>query len=160
MYSALSFGLGCVTALYKSSYYYYYYYYYYYKLKIFVFTYNLTHCRMFTSKVWTDDSRLLQELNLASRQPHRAPHHVIQATTSEGLAQGPYVSALWPCGQKAPNLPLSRRAPKHHSGYFIKPQDKKPQRMTYPHSTEIEKLPLMVKCNSNKVDPKLNVDRA
>src|SRR6218665_1358893 len=26
-------------------------------------------------------------------QPFRAPHHVIQATTSEGLAQGPYVVA-------------------------------------------------------------------
>ena len=24
-----------------------------------------------------------------------APHHVIQATSSEGLAQGPYVSAIW-----------------------------------------------------------------
>jgi len=29
--------------------------------------YNLTHHRMFTSKVWTDDSRLLQESNLAAR---------------------------------------------------------------------------------------------
>ena len=26
-------------------------------------------------------------------QPLRAPHHVIQATTSEGLAHGPYVVA-------------------------------------------------------------------
>ena len=43
---------------------------------------------MLTSKVWTDDSRLLQELNLTARQPRRAPHYVIQATTSEGLAQG------------------------------------------------------------------------
>jgi len=34
--------------------------------------YNLTHRRMFTSKVWTDDSRLLQELNLATRQPQGA----------------------------------------------------------------------------------------
>jgi len=40
-----------------------------------------------------DDSRLLQELNLTARQPRRAPHHVIQATTSEGLAQGPYMVA-------------------------------------------------------------------
>ena len=48
---------------------------------------------MFTSKVWTNDSKLLQESNLTARQPRREPHHVIQATTSEGLAQGPYVVA-------------------------------------------------------------------
>ena len=30
---------------------------------------------------------------LAAMQPRRAPHNVIQATTSEGLAQGPYVAA-------------------------------------------------------------------
>ena len=40
-------------------------------------TYNLTHHRMFTSKVWIDDSRLLQESNLNTRQPRSAPHHVI-----------------------------------------------------------------------------------
>ena len=40
-----------------------------------------------------DDSRLLQESNLTAKQPHRAPHHVIQATTIEGLAQVPYVAA-------------------------------------------------------------------
>ena len=38
-------------------------------------------------------SRLLQESNLAARQKCRAPHHVIQTTTSEGLAQGPYMAA-------------------------------------------------------------------
>ena len=48
---------------------------------------------MFTSKIWTDDSRLLQESNLTSRQPRSAPHHVIEAITSEGFAQGPYVAA-------------------------------------------------------------------
>ena len=37
-----------------------------------------------------DDSRLLQESNLTARH---APHHAIQAATSEGLAQGPYVAA-------------------------------------------------------------------
>src|SRR6218665_2269929 len=31
--------------------------------------------------------------NLTARQPRRAPHHVIQATTGEGLSQGPYVAA-------------------------------------------------------------------
>ena len=36
---------------------------------------------------------LLLESNLTARQPRRAPHHVIRATTSEGLAQGPYVVA-------------------------------------------------------------------
>jgi len=35
------------------------------------------------------DSKLLQQSNLTEWQPH----HVIQATTSEGLAQGPYVVA-------------------------------------------------------------------
>jgi len=47
---------------------------------IFVLTYNLTHHRIFTSKIWTNGSRLLQESNLIARQPCRAPHHVIQAT--------------------------------------------------------------------------------
>jgi len=38
---------------------------------------------------------LLQESNLTARQPCRAPHHtgIIQATMSEGLAQGPYMVA-------------------------------------------------------------------
>jgi len=35
-----------------------------------------------------DDSKLLHESNLTSRQPRRAPRHAILATTSEGLAQG------------------------------------------------------------------------
>jgi len=47
---------------------------------------------MFTSKVWTDDSRLLQESNLAARQQQGATS-VIQAISGEGLAQGPYVVA-------------------------------------------------------------------
>src|SRR6218665_3184388 len=38
-------------------------------------------------------SKLVQESNLTARQLRRAPHHVIQATTSKGLAQGPYVQA-------------------------------------------------------------------
>ena len=37
--------------------------------------------------------RLLQELNLTTRQPRRAPHYVIQTATSEGIVQGPYVVA-------------------------------------------------------------------
>jgi len=41
---------------------------------------------MFTCKVRTNDSKLLQESNLTTRQPCRAPHHVIQATWSEELA--------------------------------------------------------------------------
>jgi len=52
----------------------------------------LTHCRMFTSKVQTNDSRLLQESNLAASQPQVATS-VIQAITGEGLAQGPYLAA-------------------------------------------------------------------
>ena len=47
---------------------------------------------MFINK-WTDDSNLLQESNLAARQPRRATHHVIHATTSEELVRGPYVEA-------------------------------------------------------------------
>ena len=47
---------------------------------------------MFTIKVWTYDSRLLKESNVTVRQPRRAPHHVIQATTSERLSHGPYVA--------------------------------------------------------------------
>ena len=39
-----------------------------------------------------DYSRLLQKSNLAARQPQGATS-VIQAITSEGLAQGPYVAA-------------------------------------------------------------------
>jgi len=63
-------------------------------LKIFfVLIYNLTYRRTFTCKVWTDDIKLLQESNLTARQPHRAPHHVIHASASEGLVQGPYVAA-------------------------------------------------------------------
>jgi len=49
----------------------------------------MTHRRMFTSKAWTDDRRLLQESNLTARQLRRAAHHIIQTTMSEGLAQGP-----------------------------------------------------------------------
>ena len=55
--------------------------------------YNLTHHRIFTSKILTDDSKLLQESNLTVKKPHRAPHHVIQEITSEGLAQDPYMVA-------------------------------------------------------------------
>jgi len=39
---------------------------------IFISIYNLAHCRILTSQVWTDDSRLLQELSLAARKPRRA----------------------------------------------------------------------------------------
>lgn len=46
-----------------------------------------------TAIVRTDDSTLLQESNLTVRQPGRAPHHVIKATASEVLAQGPFVAA-------------------------------------------------------------------
>jgi len=39
-----------------------------------------------------DDSRLLQESNLAARQPQSATS-IIQAITGEGLVQGPYMAA-------------------------------------------------------------------
>jgi len=69
---------------------------------------------MFTSKVWTDVSRLLQESNLAAEQPHRTPHNVIQAITSEGLAQGPYVeveSNQRPSASKAPTTTTQQTMP-------------------------------------------------
>jgi len=46
----------------------------------------MTYLKMFTGKVWTDDYILFQESNIHAWQPRRAPHHVIQATTSDGLA--------------------------------------------------------------------------
>ena len=66
--------------------------------------------------VWTNDSRLLQELNLTARQPRRAPYYVIQATSSEGLTQGPLhggLSGVWTIDSrcKATNLPLSYHTP-------------------------------------------------
>jgi len=67
--------------------------------------------------IWTNDSRLLQESNLAARQPQGAIS-VIQAITGEGLAQGPYLAAR---GGVEPttfcstdNLHLTNHAPKHH----------------------------------------------
>ena len=36
---------------------------------------------------------ILQESNLATRQPRILPHNVIQATMTKGLAHGPYVTA-------------------------------------------------------------------
>ena len=68
---------------------------------------------MFTSKVLTDDSRLLQESNLAARQPQGATS-VMQAITGEGLAQGPYVAArggVEPTTFRTENLHLTNHAP-------------------------------------------------
>src|SRR6218665_726417 len=62
-----------------------------------------------------DYSRLLQESNLAARQPQGATS-VIQAITSEGLAQGPYVAArgrVEPttfCTEDTDNLHLTNHA--------------------------------------------------
>ena len=67
----------------------------------------MSHRRMFISKVWTDDSRLLEESNLAAEQPRRAPHHIIQATTSEGLAQGPTWLLEWDSNQR-PSAPKAQ----------------------------------------------------
>ena len=79
--------------------------------------YNLTHRRMFTSKVWTDDNRLLQESNLAARQPQGATA-VIQAITGEGLAQGPCVAArggVEPTTFRTDNIHLTNHAPINRS---------------------------------------------
>jgi len=35
----------------------------------------------------------MTRVNLTAKQPRKAPHNVTQATTSKGLAQGPYVVA-------------------------------------------------------------------
>ena len=85
-----------------------------------VFDISNSHRRSMTYwHVWTDDSKLLQELNLTARQPCRAPHYVIQATVSEGLAQGLYVAwrlvGFEPAtfGRNAPNIPLSHHVTLH-----------------------------------------------
>ena len=48
----------------------------------YIFSFNIQ--SMFTSKVWTDDNRLLQESSLTERQPCRAPHQVIRGGDLEG----------------------------------------------------------------------------
>jgi len=37
----------------------------------------MTYRKMYASLVWMDDSTLLQESNSTTRQPRRAPHHII-----------------------------------------------------------------------------------
>ena len=66
---------------------------------------------MFTSKVWTDDWRLLQESTLATGQPQGATA-IIQAITSEGLAHGPYVVAR---GGVEPATVHTKGTDNHHS---------------------------------------------
>jgi len=65
---------------------------------------------MFTSKVGTDNSRLLQESNLTAMQAHRAPHHVIQATTRpiHGGLSGIRTSDFPYFCRPAQKVPLSR----------------------------------------------------
>jgi len=85
--------------------------------RVFIFQ-NVTDAVWITDIVWTYDSKLLQESNLIAKQPRRVPHHVIQATASEGLAQGPYMVAkvgfepatLLIEGTE-PCIPLSHHAP-------------------------------------------------
>ena len=66
-----------------------------------------------------DESRLLQELDLAARQPQGATS-VIQAITGEGLAQGPYVAArggVEPttfCTEGTDNLHLTKHTPEKY----------------------------------------------
>jgi len=55
---------------------------------------------------------LLEESYLTARQPRRAPHHVIQAITSEGLARGPYVEAR---GGVGPATFRTKGTKHHHS---------------------------------------------
>src|SRR6218665_280998 len=89
---------------------------------------------MFTSKVWTDDSRLLQESNLAARQPQGATS-VIQAIRGEGLAQGPYVVArggIEPTTfhtEGTDNLHLTNHAPMGQYKYLMEVHRSK---VTYP----------------------------
>ena len=74
---------------------------------------------MFTSKIWTDDSRLLEEFNLTAKQPCRAPHHIVQATTSAGLAQGPYVARVGfePATMRMQGTELTTEPPHPKSSY-------------------------------------------
>jgi len=67
---------------------------------------------MVTSKVWTDDSKLLQQLNLTTRQPHRAPHHVIQATMSYEWRTCPSKVPMW---RLEVVEPATFRTEHHHS---------------------------------------------
>ena len=60
-------------------------------------------------------------LNLTAWQPRWAPHHVIQATTSEGLAQGPYLAArvgLEPATLRMQSTELTT-VPPHLSGITL-----------------------------------------
>jgi len=47
-----------------------------------------------------DDSWLLQESNLAARQPRRAPHHVIQAIRVKDLPKVPAWGLEWDSNQQ------------------------------------------------------------
>ncbi len=58
------------------------------------------------------DIKLLQESHFTESQPHRAPHHFIQATTSEGLAQDPYMAAS---GGIEPTTLRTEGTDPHHS---------------------------------------------
>ena len=58
-----------------------------------------------------DDSRLLQESNLVTRQP-QGDTSIIQAITGEGLAQGPYVVAR---GGVEPTTFRTEGTDHHHS---------------------------------------------
>jgi len=75
------------------------------------------------------DSRLVQGLNLAARQPRRAPHHVIQATTARILCRNftpkhhrqPWVKDLpkvptWQLERKSNTmtLPIRHPCPNHN----------------------------------------------
>jgi len=70
---------------------------------------------MFTRKVWTDGTRLLQESNLAasSHTGHHITSYRQQWKTSEGLAQGSYVA------DRVGFEPVTFRTKYHHSPTWL-----------------------------------------
>ena len=73
--------------------------------------YNLTHRRMFTSKVWTDDSRLLQQSNLAARQPRRAHITSYRQLRVTDLPKVPTWRLEWDSNQRPFAPPQCHHAP-------------------------------------------------
>jgi len=70
--------------------------------------FNLTYRKTFTSTVWTNDNKLLQESSFTAKLPRRATHHVIRQLRVKDL---PFMSKIptwqleWDSNQRpsAPN---------------------------------------------------------
>ena len=78
--------------------------------------YNLTHRRMFTSVVWTDDSKLLQDSNLTAMSHAGHCITLYKQLRVKDLPKVPTRQPEWdsnqrPFGQKPPNPPLNHHVP-------------------------------------------------